>query len=348
MKRLTYCSFFLLAFWAPLAGAHLRWFTEESQGSATRFEFDYVYVLLVLLAACYCAFCVVSHRYSRKHQAMSRYLNDGLSFLGFEWDLLKASIALMFVMNLVNNLFLAPNLDVSVIGARLSFLIQITVVVCIATHNLLFALSLVLCLISTLFFFGLNLSIDYLPEFLGIALAFLAIELNRKRERRGSGDFSRHVSAIDPTSMLRWGIGLQLIVLSVHNKFLSPDMGLQFLANYPFVNFVNDLGLSAFKDIHFVFSAGLAELCFGILLMFHIASRFVSLCVIFFFSLTSVIFGVHELVGHIPIIAGLLVVALHGDKRGRPVSFPILMDIHKDTAAYKHLQSGQGRSHASL
>ena len=108
-------------------------------------------------------------------------------------------------------------------------------------------------------------------------------------------------------------MGLQLVVLAVHNKLLNPDLGLSFLQLHPEFNFMQLLGISAFEGIHFVLAAGLAETSFGVLLIFNIATRFVATCVLGIFTLTSIVMGLHELLGHLPVLAAMFVVWLNGN-----------------------------------
>jgi uncharacterized membrane protein YphA (DoxX/SURF4 family) len=72
------------------------------------------------------------------------------------------------------------------------------------------------------------------------------------------------------------------------------------------------LGLDVFDDLLFVFSAGLAELTFGILIFLGVGTRIVLATVAVFFLLTSILLGLHELVGHIPIMVSCLVLLSEG------------------------------------
>lgn len=342
------CCYFALMCLSPLTMAHVRWFSEERSARVAQFEFDYIYLLLVVLAVSYCFFCVALNWLSSKRKSIFVYLDSGISLAGFEWSILKASIALMFVLNLVSQAYLAPNLEVATIGQDLARLLQIIVIIGIAINNVFFSVSLLVFLISTLNLYGFSLSVDYVPEFLGIALAFIFIELNRKMEAGKFLWIKPYLGSSSPSAALRLGIGCQLAILAVHNKFLNPDLGLQFLEDYPFVNFARGLGFTSFKDIHFIFSAGLAELCFGVLLMFNIATRFVASCVIFFFSVTSFIFGLEELVGHIPILVGLWVVALHGKRLERGVDSSLFSWVHKGSLPHAPIPSNKRRAHASI
>lgn len=73
------------------------------------------------------------------------------------------------------------------------------------------------------------------------------------------------------------------------------------------------IGFEDFTDMEFVFSAGIAECTFGLLIFLGISTRFVALNVAFFFLLTGLMLGLHEIVGHSPILAMALVLITLGD-----------------------------------
>ncbi len=313
MKTIANLTSTIIFIYPFSALAHLRWFTEDQAKVKTTFEFDHIYFFLIILAIGYCLICLFLEIRSKKNITISKIMNRSITFNGFEWEILKGSIVLMLILNIIHGVYIAPNLDPAVIGKDLCILIQALIIVCSTIHNLLLFSSIIFCLSLTLINFGFGLSIDYIPEFLAIALCFFAIELNKFRNINLLKNFKRYINKDLPCQILRLFFGVQLVVLAIHNKFMNPDLGLFFLRDYPFVNFVKGIGLHFFDDIYFVFSAGLAELCFGLLLILNISTRFVSLCVIFFFSVTSVIFGIHELTGHLPIIFGLIIVFLHSN-----------------------------------
>ena len=296
--------------------AHVRWFTESSPSVPQQsYQFDQVYLTLTVLAIAYCLFCYWLERVSLKNVRVSHFTNDRITFSGFEWNILKASIALMFMLNILDGIFLAPNLPPSEIGTSYAQIFQILVVVSAAASNCIFAIAILSCLVATGLNYGVAPSIDYIFEFLAIALAYLSLSINDQLTGWRARYPRLNRLDLSPSIFLRTLIGLQLVVLAIHNKLLDPNLGLQFLSQYPHVNFLNWAGLDFFKDIHFVYSAGLAELCFGLLLIFNISTRFVSLCVLFFFSVTSAMFGLHELIGHIPILVGLSIVAIHSKNK---------------------------------
>src|SRR5215471_12085677 len=121
--------------------------------------------------------------------------------------------------------------------------------------------------------------------------------------RSGLSPQDREALAI---AVMRTLFGLQLIVLSAHDKLLQPGVSLAFVDKYSFVNVPALLGASEFTNMHFVFGAGLAEIAFGTLLLANVAVRATSAILLFMFTTTAVVFGLEELVGHMPIIAILI------------------------------------------
>ena len=119
-------------------------------------------------------------------------------------------------------------------------------------------------------------------------------------------------------SVLRVMIGLQLMVLTAHDKLIEPGVSLAFVEKYSFVNVPALLGATQFTNLHFVVGAGLAELTFGAMLVCDIATRAICLILLGIFVLTGFIFGLDELIGHLPIVASLLVlIGIGSAKAGR-------------------------------
>jgi hypothetical protein len=118
-------------------------------------------------------------------------------------------------------------------------------------------------------------------------------------------------------AILRTLFGLQLIVLAAHDKLLEPGVSLAFVDKYSFVNVPALLGVSGFTNLHFVFGAGLAEIAFGTLLLANVAVRATCAILLVMFTTTGVVFGIEELVGHLPIIAMLILLAASGSPQHR-------------------------------
>jgi hypothetical protein len=118
-------------------------------------------------------------------------------------------------------------------------------------------------------------------------------------------------------AVLRTLFGLQLIVLAAHDKLLEPGVSLAFVDKYSFVNVPALLGVSGFTNLHFVFGAALAEISFGTLLLANVAVRATSAILLVMFTTTAVVFGLEELVGHLPIIAMLILLVASGSPQRR-------------------------------
>src|SRR5262252_45588 len=193
-------------------------------------------------------------------------------------------------------------------------------------------------------------AIDYAFELAGIALAVLLMapalatadlrtqtrmaacvptgfSLNLRMERQSYGVVWSRINPwrYDPRSglspqdrealaiaVLRTLFGLQLIVLSAHDKLLEPGVSLAFVDKYSFVNVPALLGASQFTNLHFVFGAGLAEIAFGTLLLANVAVRGTCAILLALFTTTGVVFGIEEMVGHLPIIAMLVLLMVSG------------------------------------
>jgi len=198
-------------------------------------------------------------------------------------------------------------------------------------------------------------AIDYAFELAGIALAVLLMapalatadlrtqtrmaacvptgfSLNLRMERQSYGVVWSRINPwrYDPRSglspqdrealaiaVLRTLFGLQLIVLSAHDKLLEPGVSLAFVDKYSFVNVPALLGATQFTNMHFVFGAGLAEISFGALLIANVAVRGTCVILLGMFMTTGVVFGIEEMVGHLPIIAMLVLLLVSGSPRSR-------------------------------
>lgn len=293
--------------------AHVRWFVEE-QHKATNFTLDATTFLLVGGTLFYIFFCCIlnAQKESRnKDHVINRFLFGKLNLKGIEWKIFEASIVIMLIGNITAGIFIAPNLILE--DKDLSFLIQGGLIVCLIFDRVLFSIGLLALTGILISIFGLNLSIDYAAEFISFSLAFALIGCYKSWTQPEGGSLSWRAISVNASSTLRIGMGIQLVILAMHNKFLNPDMGLVFLQENQHFNFMKLLGVETFKDIHFVLAAGLAEMSFGLLLLLNIATRFVASCVFGIFLLTSIILGIHELLGHLPILACTFVIWLNGN-----------------------------------
>ena len=160
---------------------------------------------------------------------------------------------------------------------------------------------------------------DYLFEVIAIGVTFMIMGINwgtsSRRGRRQARTYSGSIVHL-PTIILRVGLGLTLATLALHNKLLNPDLALTFFDEHP-MNFMPLLGFPQFTNLHFAFAVGVAELAMGMLLIWGIATRFVTGILATFLISTLVMFGPSELIGHLPLfgIAAVLIIRGGGSTR---------------------------------
>ncbi|WP_444912280.1 hypothetical protein [Microbulbifer sp. PAAF003] len=285
-------------FASPPAWSHVRWFV-QNDGNAVEFEWNWIYALVLLGGFLYCMVnrslqsleTVAVHRVSNKFPNL--WSDIGRHKI---WHITSALIGLTFVFNYFSGVLLAPNLEFSATQSLVNefqLVIGIVLILDVSLRSsgyLIFAL-----LLSIMATYPFSIWIDYGFEFLGLSLAFILYQ------KPGLGLLA-----------LRCGLGLQLMTLAVHNKWLNPHLGLEFLQHYHW-NFMSNLGWHSFSDLTFVFSAGMAEFCFGLVILLGWSTRLATITVLSFFILTASILGVHELIGHLPILgAGILLVVFGG------------------------------------
>lgn len=297
------------------AHAHVKWFVEENHAfTEAGYVFDSLFAFILLGAFLFIAaaslmqwqakhnlrihFCLHAPINKRWMKNPSHYINA----------LLKFSLGILFLANLVQGHFIAPNF-VADGGAFNYVLIQALLILLLIVSVKLFAIALFVFSLSLFAFFPVTNAIDYAPELIALSIALFFTSpgyadgnLQMKWLRMEHRAFA--------VAILQLGLGIQLIILTFHDKLLHPGFGLAFLQDYPMFNFPHYFGWHSFTDTHFVFGAGMAELCFGLLLVANIAPRIASVLIAVIFTLTGFVLGPEELLGHVPIIAMALVLLL--------------------------------------
>lgn len=277
--------------------SHVRWFVGEDDDAVSfQWGFEYYAIFLVLLVYS------VSIYYIDKYLV---YFYGSPFFFNWrffsQWRFLSVICGLTLVLVSIEKVLLAPNIVDILYEKELIVVQMLCGLVMMAPFRLLF-LGSTFFLYCCIVFLSVEfyLVVDYIFEFSSIAAALIFSQ------------YKPNYSIV----VLRIGFGAQLMVLAVHNKLMNPSLGLQFLNEYSW-NFMSYIGFRGFDDLLFVFSAGMFELAFGLMIALGIGTRLVSICVIFFFVITSIILGVGELVGHLPIIASAVVLFSLSDRRYR-------------------------------
>ena len=111
--------------------------------------------------------------------------------------------------------------------------------------------------------------------------------------------------------LLRIFTGINLIVLGFTEKILHPELGLAFLEKHLW-NLMKMMGFDSFSDYWFVFSAGVAEVLFGIIFTLGIITRINAAALAAIFITTLVLLGPVELTGHLPYFSIVMIFLIFG------------------------------------
>ncbi|WP_407571664.1 DoxX protein [Deinococcus altitudinis] len=107
---------------------------------------------------------------------------------------------------------------------------------------------------------------------------------------------------------LRIGIALSLIAVAFTEKLANLPYALAFLQKFP-LNFVHQIGIPL-SDTLFLVGAGGVELGIGLMLLFNVFTREISILAWVFFNLTLSVFDVTELINHLPFYAAMFLLII--------------------------------------
>ena len=135
---------------------------------------------------------------------------------------------------------------------------------------------------------------------------------------RWSADHERG-AATEPTLVdharaiyaLKWCVGLALIFVAIYEKIANPDLALAFLQEHPHFNVAQEIGLG-WTDTQFIRVAGAIEVMFGLFVISGAMPQVAVVAAGIPFNATLYFFGVHELVGHLPVYGAMLVLLVYG------------------------------------
>lgn len=304
MKYLSLLPIVLLSI-SNHVNAHVRWFVQQEERiTPISFNTDNTTMLITLGAALFIAFCIYIERSSRHQGVINSLLNKKFNLHNAEWWFLVVALAAMFIANITQGHSLAPNIMFAAGDQWLATYPQLILALTILVSPMLAGVLIFVYFSLLGFHVPVQILGDYVFEFAGIAFALIACGPRvSKLDKLFVNAYPQFdiLSLDNGARLLRFLIGLQLLVLAIHNKLLDPGLVLVFVRENPFYNFMPYLGFSDFSNLHFVYSAGIAEATFGILLIFNVAQRFVTLIVGVIFATTAIITGLHELIGHLPI-----------------------------------------------
>jgi len=136
----------------------------------------------------------------------------------------------------------------------------------------------------------------------------IALYLGLTSAPTGSGKRARVIGTSSGARALGLSLGVTLVVVAFTEKLGGPGVAAALLDGYPSLDVLGALGVS---EATFIRLAGTAEVLLGLLLITGAAPELVALAAGLPFLATVPVFGVTELVGHLPVYVALLALAVH-------------------------------------
>lgn len=290
------------------AGAHERWFSENTDGGDWGFFFSPLPLALALaVVAATVVWRLVSTRLPRPELGILRPLGRLTPYVP---RLLAIHLGVALLAFSVTGAFLTPSLPLdSVPGGVAAGVVQAAVGIWLITGIRLrgAALGVVLLGPPALLSAG-PVALLETAALLGIAL-FLAIV------PPSDGTFGR----VDPSPerlraavlALKALVAVTLVTLAFSEKFTNPELARATLADYPQLDVFALLGLSVPVDT-FITVAGAVELLFGLLVLSGAMPQVAVLVAMVPFNATLLIFGTTETIGHLPVYGVFLTLLVYG------------------------------------
>lgn len=282
MKKIY--AIFALTFFAPLfAFAHVKWFVDSdeviraSHGILPFYGITNKEILIwsfIVLLTVFIFSVIDAHTKSPK-----KLLAFGLKNEKVINRVSQAVLGLFLItVSLVWKIILIPEIPVATSVTHVFQVLQIAIG-CMFVLNILPRVASVTLM---LFCAGLIFStgfVSLLENTMLLALAFYFFIIHSPDDSRVFRLFHKHAVEI-----VRIGTGISLITLAFTEKFLYPELSMQFLQVHHW-NFMQGL-FPWFSDKLFVLSTGFAETIFGILFIFGYITRVTTILIAIFFGLS--------------------------------------------------------------
>ncbi len=293
---------------------HVKWFIDNHQSTLNPiYNFTetpfIIWLSIVLTLVLLAAF--IDKKVKLKTPKWIKTLQTHRSKLTY---IFQALVGASLIFASYNNAILAPHYPAEAALPLLKILQTIAGLILIGNFALPLAAGLIVAIyLGTIYHFGTIEAIDYI-NLLGIA-AFLALT-NRK-------DKSQKFAI----PILRITTGLALFILAFSEKLFYPEKAYEFLTKYP-LNFMSEIGVANFSDKLFTLSAGSMEAAFGLILIFGFITRINIAVLTIFFLMSNAFFfiqghpkeGLIELMGHLPVIASVIIFITYGSGKKEQTS----------------------------
>ncbi len=332
--------FFLFVTLVPTAFAHEKWFVKSSEVSSLKpllfSSWNSVNASMVLagifslLAALLIHFAVRPHRWARRMR----------SFFG-RWSswvppVLRTLTGLLLFSGSFSRFLFAPDLQTGTLPLPVE---RVLLAVQLLT-GLFLLVGIFPRFISTLGFTLYVVTLGVFPfldvlnymSFVGIFVYLFIVGDPTLPKVRGVNLFPSivhffHMKEAKPYAMavLRMFFGTAVMLVGFRYKLYEPGYALEFLRTHP-INFMPALGFSNFSDQLFVMAAGITEVLLGLLIFLGLLPRLVGLLFFVCFTLTLSLFGIYELLGHLPLYAiAFALITKGGGERWSPELSAVLV-----------------------
>jgi len=279
--------------------AHVKWFTDprlHPTDYGLLLSLPVVGAFLLALGATGAAY-LIQHRVPEPKvvRSLERYAKTGPLALRIALGvaLIAASVAnWLFVPSLV--------LERDSVGIALR-VVEATCGLFLLAGLLTRYVAIVLALLGIVAMFPFNIeSILEQVHILGIALYLMitgpgAVSLDARRRAAGSIEDEKAPAAA--INLLRIAMGFGIAYGALTEKLLNPPLAQALLDERPFLNVLRPLGVG---DPVFIWLAGLTELAVGVVILSGQITRPVMAVGFALFTVTLLVFGLPELIGHLP------------------------------------------------
>ncbi len=305
--------------------AHVKWFVSQNgtgidKGNDVYFSFlnpnmKIVLGIAILTFICAAIIHICLSRYAQQPSILTQKLKTQVIVLA---QLLTGSA---FFASSINGVLFAPHFTAS--PNQIIFLMMELVagILFISRSYIYLAsfLTIIIFIVVTIDY-GFVSSFEYL-NLVGLvslfSLSYLAVRPPKKRTL--IEPFNKESLTMLGLTFYRITLGIALVVLGLSEKLLNPELALNFVNQYPEFNFMQALGLD-FSNRLFVLCGGVAEVLFGMIYIVGFVPRINTLALAVFLIASNSFFAftgeldkaLMELTGHLPLLAGAIMLVILG------------------------------------
>lgn len=292
--------------------AHVKWFTtNNSHEIEPIFHFDLQQTPILIAVISVVAAMVIAYIMDKKiKEPSTKFLKHAEKIKPEIIRIFQILVGISIIFASYRGAVLQPHYTGAAGQTLISIIEIITGLLLILNRGTCLAsIMLLITYISTFVMFGAFEAIDYI-NLVGIA-AFLFLEKPKKEKAK------KHSHLGLP--LLRVFTGFALLILAFSEKLLFPYKAAELVEKYH-LNFMSALGIHSFNNEVFILAAGVVEMIFALILIFGWIPRINILALSGFFVASNLFFllkgypseALTELMGHLPVIATAMVIAIYG------------------------------------